>query len=120
MTTELKPDAFLQKLVEVAPKGAEPLRVEIVRQPVPIFVEVGDRIEYRDAVLVVYRFRYDEEDYLAREYAPFESQGDADLGRLIVWPTLSRSGAGESAAANGTPPPLKNVRPVLTHRSGSV
>lgn len=121
MTTELKPQAFLEKLAEVAAAGSEPLRVEVLRQSSPRFVQVGDRATLRDAVHVVYRFRHDDDEYLAREYATFDQAGEADLGKLVVWPHLSHLLANETAPANDAAPSLpRNVRPVLMHRSGSV
>lgn len=121
MTTELKPEAFLQKLTDTAAARSEPLRVEIVRQVAPEFVQDGDRTELRDFVHVVYRFHHGGEDYLAREFAPFDEAGNADLGELAVWPRLSSLLPEGGVPANDAAPLLpRNVRPVLMHRSGSV
>lgn len=120
MTTELKTEAFLQKLTDAATAQCEPLRVEIVRQVGPEFVQAGDRTELRDLVHVVYRFHHGGEDYLAREFAPFDEAGDADLSTLAVWPRLSHLLADGGAPANDAAPLPRNVRPVLMHRSGSV
>ncbi len=122
MITELEPQAFLDKLAEASARTAAPVRVEILRQPVPVYVAVGDHSEPRDAVLVVYQFQYGSDEYLAREHALFNDSGEADLGRLRVWPQLRRLGIGGVPPANDPSPPesLRNVRPVLVHRSGSV
>ncbi|MDB4928282.1 MAG: hypothetical protein JWM10_766 [Myxococcaceae bacterium] len=119
MTTELKHQAFLEKLAEVATHG--PLQVKIVRQVAPEFVQVGDRTELRDFVHIVYRFHHGGEDYLTREFAAFDDAGDADLSRLAVWPRLSHLLPDGGVPANDAALSLlRNVRPVLMHRSGSV
>lgn len=120
MITELKPQAFLAKIEEVAAVRSEPLRVEIVRQVAPEFVQVGAHAELRDFVHVVYRFQHEGEDYLAREFAPFDESGEADLGELALWPKMSRLIADSAPANDDTPLLPRNVRPVLMHRSGSV
>ncbi len=121
MFKELKTQAFLQKLTEAAVARSEPLRVEIVRQVGPEFVQVGDRTELRDFVHIVYRFQHGGEDYLTREFAAFDEAGDADLSKLALWPHLSHLLPGGEPPANDVTPVLpRNVRPVLLHRSGSV
>lgn len=121
MMTELKHQAFLEKLAEVAAATTEPLRVEIVRQVAPEFVQVGDRVALRDFVHVVYRFHHGGEDYLTREFAAFDDAGEADLSKLAVWPRLSYLlPDGRTPANDATPPLPRNVRPVLRYRSGSV
>ncbi len=122
MIVDLEPQPFLQKLAEVAAVESSPVRVEVLRQPVPVFVAVGDRSELQDAVLVVCQFRHGGNEYLTREHALFNDDGEADLKKLIVWPQLRRLGIGGTLPANDVSPPeaLRNVRPVLVHRSGSV
>lgn len=121
MITELKHQAFLEKLAEVAAATSDPLRVEIVRQVGPEFVQVGDRVELRDFVHVVYRFQDGGEDYLTREFAAFDDAGEADLTRLAVWPRLSQLLPDGGPPANDATPSLpRNIRPVLRYRSGSV
>ena len=122
MLTELKHQAFLEKLTEAAAATSEPLRVEIVRQVGPEFVQVGDHVELRDFVHVVYRFHHGADDYLTREFAAFDDAGEADLSKLAVWPRLNHLlPDGGGAPANDAAPPLpRNVRPVLRYRSGSV
>lgn len=122
MLTELKHQAFLEKLSEAATATSEPLRVEIVRQVGPEFVQVGDRVELRDFVHVVYRFHHGADDYLTREFAAFDDAGEADLSKLAVWPRLNHllPDGGGTPANDAAPPLPRNVRPVLRYRSGSV
>jgi len=122
MIIDLDPEPFLDKLAQVAATSASPVRVEIQRQPVPVFIAVGGRTQPRDAVLVVYRFRDGGDEFLAREHAIFNEFGEADLNTLLVWPELRRLGVTGAAPANDGPPreDLRNVRPALMHRSGSV
>lgn len=121
MMTELKHQAFLAKLAEAASTTSEPVRVDIVRQVAPEFVQVGDRAEMRDFVHVVYRFQHRGEDCLTREFAAFDDAGEADLSKLSVWPRLCHLLPDGGAPANDATPSLPpNVRPVLRYRSGSV
>lgn len=121
MITELKHQAFLEKLTEAAAATSEPLRVEIVRQVGPEFVQADERVELRDFVHVVYRFHHGDEDYLTREFAAFDDAGEADLSKLAVWPRLSDLLPDGGPPANDAAPSLpRNVRPVLRYRSGSV
>ena len=123
MIVDLEPPKFLEKLRKIAASAptSDPVRVEVLRQVIPVYVTRGDHSFLQNAIRVIYQFRDADNEYLTREIAYFDDNGEADLGKLLVWPQLPHLGGSTITAANdGQAAELRNVRLVMQHRSGSV